>query len=83
MKMSCEAQIDEGKFEQMEKEILDEVMQSSKSIIETFKFRMIFGTHLDPEKVAKTSSGLKEFRKKNWDSSINKNAAYKKYLDLY
>ena len=44
-KMDTEAQFDDKSFDKMEKEILAEVMENSKSIIETFKFRMIFGVH--------------------------------------
>lgn len=58
-------------------------MDSSKSILETFKFRMICGLNLDNAKADKTSSGLKEFRKNNWDAKSGRNDAYKKYLNIY
>ncbi|MBS3136495.1 hypothetical protein J4401_06075 [Candidatus Woesearchaeota archaeon] len=81
--MDTEAQFDDKSFDKMEKEILAEVMENSKSIIETFKFRMIFGVHLDKDVAEKTSEGLKEFRQKNWDTKISQNDVYKKYLNLY
>lgn len=81
--MKTQVVLNEKSFEHMEKEILDEVMKNSKDMLETFKFRMIFGMKLESSKVNKTSIGLKEFRKKNWNEKMERDEAYKKYLNLY
>ena len=73
----------EESFKEMEKGILKEVMSTSKSMIETFKFKMLFGTQVTPKQNEKTLNDLNEFRTKNWDKSLGKEAAYKKYLNLY
>ena len=75
--------MDEESFKEMEKGILNEVMNTSKSMIETFKFKMLFGTQVTQKQNEKTLNDLNEFRAKNWDKSINKEEAYKKYLNLY
>ena len=76
-------EFDDEKFNQMKKEILEEVMNNSKSMIETFKFRMIYGLNVKKDKMSKTLNGLNKFRKKNWDSKLSRTEAYKKYLNLY
>jgi len=80
--MECKVEFDKEDFGRMEKEILEEVMSNSKSMIETFKFRMIYGLNMN-KKINKTISGLKKFREKNWDSKLSRSEAYKKYLKLY
>ena len=81
--MKQEMCMDEESFKEMEKGILNEVMNTSKSMIETFKFKMLFGTQVTQKQNEKTLNDLNEFRAKNWDKSINKEEAYKKYLNLY
>lgn len=81
--MDQKFKFDEKNFNQMESEILKEVLNTSKSIIETFKFRMIYGSSINPSKAKKTLTGLKKFRKENWDTKLVRNEAYKKYLNLY
>ncbi len=72
--------MDEQNFNQMEQRVLDQVMAMSKSMIESFKFRLIYGTKITDEQNQKTLKALQDFRQKNWDSSSNKKEAYKKYL---
>ncbi|MFH1052869.1 MAG: hypothetical protein V1740_00460 [Candidatus Woesearchaeota archaeon] len=81
--MKQEICIDEKSFKEMEKGILNEVMNTSKSMLETFKFKMLFGTQVTSKQNEKTLNDLNEFRAKNWDKSINKESSYKKYLNLY
>ena len=75
--------LEKSHFEQMEKEILEQVMEVSKSMIESFKFRLIYGSKVTPEQNQRTLKALQEFRDKNWDTSVSKKEAYKKYLSLY
>jgi len=70
-------------FNEMEKHLLDQVMEVSKSMIESFKFRLIYGTKVTPEQSQKTLKALQDFRAKNWDSSVSRKEAYKKYVNLY
>lgn len=74
---------DEKRFDRMEKRVLKEVLENSKSMIETFKFRMIYSLNMDKNKENKTLKGLKEFRNKNWDSKLSKSEAYEEYMNLY
>lgn len=75
--------LDKSNFERMEKDILDQVMEVSKSMIESFKFRLIYGLKVTPEQNQRTLKALQDFRAKNWDKSVSKKEAYKKYLALY
>ncbi len=70
-------------FDEMEKRLLDQVMEVSKSMIESFKFRLIYGSKVTPEQNQRTLKALQDFRAKNWDTSVSKKEAYKKYLALY
>lgn len=38
---------------------------------------------VNEEQMAKTLAGLKKFREANWDKSLNRDEAYKKYINLY
>lgn len=75
--------LDKSNFERMEKDILDQVMEVSKSMIESFKFRLIYGSKVTPEQNQRTLKALHDFRAKNWDTSVSKKEAYKKYINLY
>jgi polyphosphate kinase len=81
--MNSEIMFDEKRFDRMEKRVLKEVLENSKSMIETFKFRMIYSLNMDKNKENKTLKGLKEFRNKNWDSKLSKSEAYEEYMNLY
>ena len=70
-------------FDEMEKRLLDQVMEISKSMIESFKFTLIYGSKVTPEQNQRTLKALEDFRAKNWDTSLSKKEAYKKYMDLY
>lgn len=70
-------------FDEMEKRLLDQVMEVSKSMIESFKFRLIYGSKVTPEQNQRTLKALQDFRAKNWDTSVSKKEAYKKYMSLY
>ena len=81
--MQAQTQMNEQDFNQMEQRVLNQVMAMSKSMIESFKFRMIYGTKISNEQNQQTIKALQEFRQKNWDSSINKKEAYKKYITQF
>ena len=73
----------EKKFEEFEKQVLKQVMETSKAVLESHRFRAFYGIKVTPELNDKTLKGLKDFRAKNWDNSVSKEEAYKKYLRLY
>lgn len=75
--------LDKSNFEQMEQDILDQVMDVSKAILETFKFKMIYDLKVTPEQKKKTLANLREFREKNWDKTLSRKEAYEKYVNLY
>ena len=75
--------LDETNFKQLEQQILHQVMEVSKSILETFKFKMIYDLKVTPEQKKKTLANLKEFREKNWDKTVSRKEAYEKYVNLY
>jgi len=81
--MKAKIQINEQNFDQMEKRVLDQVMTMSKSMIESFKFRMIYGTKVTKEQNDSTCKALNNFRQKNWDKSVSRKEAYEKYLSFY
>ena len=75
--------LNETNFKQLEQQILNQIMEVSKSMIESFKFRMIYGTKVTKEQNERTLKAINEFRQKNWDKSVSRKEAYKKYLSLY
>lgn len=75
--------LNEKNFQEIEKDILKNVMSTSKSIIETFKFRMLFGIKVSSKDYKKAIKNLKDFRAANWDGNAKRDAAYKKYINLY
>ena len=75
--------LNEKNFNDMEKRLLDQVMEVSKSLIESFKFSLIYGLKITPEQNQQTIRALQDFRTKHWDTSINRKEAYKKYLHLF
>jgi len=81
--MTTQIQLNEGNFNEMEQRLLDQVMAMSKSMIESFKFRLIYGTKITSEQNQRTLKALQDFRNKNWDESISKKEAYKKYLNQF
>ncbi len=81
--MAEQITLDKSNFERMEKDILDQVMDVSKAMIETFKFKMIYDLKVTPEQKKKTLSHLQEFREKNWDKTLSRKKAYEKYVNLY
>lgn len=73
--------LDQETFQRMEKNVLDRVMNTSKALLETFKFSMIYGTHVKQNK--ENVKALKQFRAK-YAKNIGKDpVAYKKYLEMY
>lgn len=68
-------------FKKIEKDILKKVTQTSKALIETFKFRLIYGTKFTKQENNQILKSLNKFRKKNWDKSIPKEEAYNKYIN--
>lgn len=75
--------LNEKNFNEMEKRLLYQVMEVSKSMIESFKFRLIYGLKVTPEQNQQTLKALHKFRAKNWDNSVSRKEAYKKYMALY
>ena len=82
-KMEDQTCVDESKLQQLEQKILNQVMEVSKSMIESFKFQLICDLKVTNEQQKKTLSNLKEFREKNWDKTVSKKEAYEKYINLY
>jgi hypothetical protein len=81
--MTKQIVVNKSSFEQMEKGILKQVTNVSKSIIESFKFNMLLNMELTNKQKNKAQSGLKVFRSKNWDSKLSKEDAYKNYINNY
>ena len=75
--------LDESRFKQLEQDILNQVMEVSKSILETLRFRMIYDLKVSPEQKKKTLTHIKEFQEKNWDKTSSRKEAYEKYVNLY
>ncbi len=73
----------EERFNEMEKSVLKQIMDTSKLMIETFKFRMLFGIHVSPKQDERTIKGLKKFRSDNWNKEVSRTEAYKRYIDSY
>ncbi|MFH1065149.1 MAG: hypothetical protein V1734_01435 [Nanoarchaeota archaeon] len=81
--MAGQIMITQKKFDKMESDILKQVTNVSKSLIETFKFRMIYGTKVSPKQNQATLNSLKKYRVANWDKSLNRKEAYNKYVKIY
>ncbi len=81
--MTAQMDLNLENFNEMEKRLLDQVMEVSKSILETFKFKMIYDLKVTPEQKKKTLAHLQEFREKNWDKTVSRKEAYEKYVSLY
>lgn len=73
----------EEQFKEMEDGILKQVTDMSKSLLETFKFRLLYATKISEKQNKKTLKALKEFRAKNWDKKLTREEAYNKYVNLY
>ena len=81
--MERQVSMNKQTFHEMEKNIINQVTGISKSIIETFKFKMLYDSKVSAKQNKKTLKDLKEFRAKNWDRKVSRDEAYKKYLNLY
>lgn len=81
--MDTQICLNKANFERMEKQLLTQVIEVSKSMIEAFKFRMIYGMKITKEQNQKTLRALHNFRTKNWNKSVSRKEAYKKYMSLY
>ena len=75
--------LDESHFKQLEEQVLHQVMEVSKSILETFKFKMVYDGNVTPEQKKRTLAHLREFREKNWNKKLSRKEAYEKYVNLY
>jgi len=80
-KQNREICMTQNNFETMEKDILDKITKISKALIETLKFRMIYGVKVSEKQNKKTLKTIKDFRSKNWDKNLSRKKAYKKYLN--
>ena len=78
-----QASINLKHFNEMEKHLLDQVVEVSNSLIGQFKFRLIYGTKVTSGQSRQTLKALREFRSKNWDKSVSRKEAYRKYINLY
>ena len=83
LKVATQICLDEPRFKQLEQDILNQVMDVSKAILETFKFKMIYDLKVTPEQKKKTLAHLKEFSENNWDKTLSRKEAYEKYVNLY
>ncbi len=81
--MAHQISLSKEKFEEAEKNILKQVIATTKSLIEIFKFRMIYGTKVSSKQNKEALRDLKKFRVKNWDPALNRKEAYKKYFESY
>ncbi len=75
--------VDQETFKQMEDDVLDQVMATSKALLETFKFRMLYGVKVTTKQNKETLEGLNKFRAKHANNLLKNEQTYKKYLDLY
>ncbi|HII16228.1 MAG TPA: hypothetical protein HA362_08045 [Nanoarchaeota archaeon] len=80
--MADQIMLTQEKFDKMESDILKQVTNVSKSLIETFKFRMIYGAKVSQKQNQATLKSLKRFRVSNWDKSLSRKKAYNKYVKL-
>ncbi|MBI2147792.1 hypothetical protein HYU19_04945 [Candidatus Woesearchaeota archaeon] len=78
--MAAQIQLNEKNFDEIEQRILGQIMNMSKSMLESFKFRMIYGMKITPKQNQQTLNSLQDFRSKNWDKSESREQAYQKYL---
>lgn len=72
-------------FDKMEKDILNQVMATSKSLIETFKFNMIYNSKVSEKHEKGTAKAVKDYRNENWNNALkeskgDENKAYQLYL---
>ncbi len=83
-KVSMEDQIllNKEKFEEMENAWLSQVMKTSKAMLETFKFALIYTGLVSEKQNKETLKSLKDFREKNWDKNLSRREALKKYMKL-
>lgn len=70
-------------FQQIEQDVLNQVMATSKAMLETFKFRMLYGIHVTKKQNQETLDALKQFREKYAKNVGKDEEAYKKYLHIY
>ena len=75
--------LDQETFQKMEKNVLDQVMNTSKALLETFKFSMLYGTNITEKQNKENIEALKQFRAKHAKNITKDQSAYKKYLDMY
>lgn len=83
LKMVNQICLDEPRFKQLEQDILNQVMEVSKSILEVFKFKLIYDLKVSPEQKRKTIADVKDFSDKHWDKSLSRKEAYENYVNLY
>ncbi len=74
---------DQETFQQIEKDVLDQVMTTSKAMLETFKFRVLYGIYVTKEQNQETVDALKQFRAKHAKNIGKDEQAYNNYLDMY
>jgi len=55
--------IDSYLFSQAESKIMSEITELTKSLLNTFKFQMVYHVRVSPETEAKTLQLVKEYRK--------------------
>ena len=67
------------------RDILNQVMATSKSLIETFKFNIIYNSKVSEKQEKETAKAVKDYRNENWNKALkeakwDKDKAYKLYL---
>ena len=75
--------LDQETFQKMEKNVLDQVMNTSKALLETFKFSMLYGTRVTEKQNKENIEALKQLRTKQAKNIGTDPVAYKKYIETY
>lgn len=70
-------------FNEFEKIALKEVMATSRDILESLKFALIFASKVTPEMQKETIVALKDYRGKENFSGRNRAEAYEAYIKDY
>ncbi len=83
MAQAQEVCLDQETFQKMEKNVLDQVMNTSKALLETFKFSMLYGTNITEKQNKENIEALKQFRAKHAKNIGSDLVAYKKYIETY
>ncbi|MDO8642169.1 MAG: hypothetical protein Q7R76_01080 [Candidatus Woesearchaeota archaeon] len=79
--MKTEFMQETKRFQEFEDKALSQVMEVSKRLLETFRFRRFYDLSVSEEINKKTLEGIREFRNKN-KISLDDRESYQRYLKL-